>query len=103
VRYLVTLLVVAAYAQDTRTVALAQPQAVKSTEEILEKLRKNPGDLGSINDLARRSEDPRVIPALRESFLQAKLSARIDEGFFPIPVAREIASVLIKLGVKDDV
>jgi HEAT repeats len=80
---------------------LAQPAAnQQSTEEIIERLRKNPGEPRLAHILAERSSDPRVIPALRELFVQAKLSGSKDAVGYP--ASRELACALIAAGIKDD-
>ena len=79
----------------------AQPVPGDSTAEIIERLRNNPAELGLIGELEKRSSDPRVVPALKELFIQAKRS-RVT-GFRGYPVAQEIASVLLALGQKDDI
>jgi hypothetical protein len=82
--------------------ALAQPPATRSTEDMIEILRKNVSEPGLIGDLAKRSYDPRVIPALRDFFVQAKETGAMDVLGIN-PVAQQIALVLIKLGAKDEV
>src|SRR5258708_2930793 len=46
----------------------------ESTDAIIERLGKNPAELTCIEELAKRPNDPRVIPTLREQFVYAKQS-----------------------------
>lgn len=82
--------------------ALAQDSTSKepATEVILGKLRNNPGDIVWLRALTKRSEDPRVIPALRDAFVQAKLSDA--KNILGQPASVAIALALYKLGVREN-
>src|SRR5260370_8369341 len=84
----------------SRLLAVAQPPANRSTEDIIETLRKNVSEPGLIGDLAKRSYDPRVIPALRDLFGRAKETGAMD-ALGVNPAAQQIALVLINPAVKN--
>lgn len=73
----------------------------ENTKAIIEKLRKNPAEIGLVSELMKRSSDPQVIPTLRELFVEAKLSDAT--GPLGIRASQSIAGALIMLGVKDGV
>ena len=71
------------------------------TEEVIEKLRNNPGEVQFVYLLAKRPSDWRVIPALRELFDQARSTGVTN--ILGFPASRDIVIALFTLGVKDDV
>ena len=80
----------------------AQSPAQRTIDELLDTLQNDPADLSSISKLAKHPEDPRVVPTLRHLFIQAKSQrTRRMLVFFSVPVAREVARVLMNLGIRD--
>ncbi len=75
-----------------------------STRSLIETLRKDPSNFAAIGTLARRTDDPDVIPALKDVFAQARISqALVEPDSLGMRLSQMVAVYLLERGVRDDI
>jgi hypothetical protein len=76
----------------------------ESTDALIRKLRSDPSNLAAVQVLAKRKDDPRVVPALGDAFVQNRLTgATLDTGHGRTHISQALAFTLVSIGVDNKI
>jgi hypothetical protein len=93
------LLIVLCFGADSQT-----DLTNESTDSLIQKLRSDPSNLAAVQVLAKRKDDPRVVPALGDAFVQNRLTgATLDLGHGSVHISQMLAFTLVSIGVDNRV